>query len=97
MADNVRKAVESSKLEGDIKSLREDVEKLRSDLRSDFDAVRNDLSELTRDITSEVASRGRQVVETVEHQVEEKPIPSTLVAFGAGLLTAFLLSRLGQD
>ncbi len=92
MADDPRTA-QTSKLEADIRSVPEDLDKLRADLRSDFDAVRKDVSELARDATSMAVERGRHALEAVEQRVEERPLPSTAVAFGIGFLAGFLLSR----
>jgi ElaB/YqjD/DUF883 family membrane-anchored ribosome-binding protein len=92
MADETR-AAQTSKLEDDLKSVRADLDKLRSDLRTDFDAVSKDLGDPARNATSMAAERGRHALEAVEQRVEESPLPSTAVAFGIGFLAGFLLSR----
>jgi ElaB/YqjD/DUF883 family membrane-anchored ribosome-binding protein len=45
------------------------------------------------DATNEASRRGREGVAAVEHQIEERPFISVLVAFGIGLVIGKLINR----
>jgi ElaB/YqjD/DUF883 family membrane-anchored ribosome-binding protein len=50
-------------------------------------------SEGLSDAAGEVERRGRQSLDAVEHQIEDRPLISVLVAFGLGVLVGKLLDR----
>ena len=50
-------------------------------------------SEVWDDATNEATRRGREGVAAVEHQIEERPFISLLVAFGIGVLIGKLIDR----
>jgi ElaB/YqjD/DUF883 family membrane-anchored ribosome-binding protein len=49
--------------------------------------------EMWDDATNEASRRGREGVAAVEHQIEERPLLSMLVAFGIGVLIGKLINR----
>ena len=49
--------------------------------------------EVWDDATNEASRRGREGVAAVEHQIEERPFLSLLVAFGIGLVIGKLINR----
>jgi ElaB/YqjD/DUF883 family membrane-anchored ribosome-binding protein len=49
--------------------------------------------EVWDDATNEASRRGREGVAAVEHQIEERPFISLLVAFGIGLVIGKLINR----
>ena len=50
-------------------------------------------SEVWDDATNEASRRGREGVAAVEHQIEERPFISVLVAFVIGVLIGKLINR----
>ena len=45
------------------------------------------------DATSEASRRGREGVAALEHQIDERPFVSVLVAFGIGVVIGKLINR----
>ena len=50
-------------------------------------------SEVWDDATNKASGRGREGVAAVEHQIEERPFISVLVAFGIGVVIGKLINR----
>ena len=53
----------------------------------------NQLNERASDIYDNLSDQGERSVQAISRQVEERPITSLLVAFGAGMIVSRLLSR----
>ncbi len=53
----------------------------------------NQLNERASDIYENLSDQGERSVRAISRQVEERPITSLLVAFGAGMIVSRLLSR----
>jgi ElaB/YqjD/DUF883 family membrane-anchored ribosome-binding protein len=53
----------------------------------------NQINERASDIYDSVSDRGERSIRAISRQVEERPIASLLVAFGAGMIVSRLLSR----
>ena len=49
--------------------------------------------EVWDDATNQASRRGREGVAALEHQIEERPFISVLVAFGIGLVIGKLINR----
>ena len=49
--------------------------------------------EVWGDATSEASRRGREGVAALEHQIDERPFISVLVAFGIGVVIGKLINR----
>lgn len=49
--------------------------------------------EVWDDATSEASRRGREGVAAVQHQIDERPFLSVLVAFGIGVVIGKLINR----
>jgi ElaB/YqjD/DUF883 family membrane-anchored ribosome-binding protein len=50
-------------------------------------------SEVWEDATSEASRRGREGIASLEHQIDERPFISVLVAFGIGVVVGRLIDR----
>lgn len=85
----------AAKVEADLRTLRQDFTALRSDVKTDLNDIRSDLTALARDYagaaTSTLTDRSQHAVEAVEHRIEERPIASTLLAFGLGVGAGMIL------
>ncbi|MEQ9619436.1 MAG: hypothetical protein RIG61_09715 [Deltaproteobacteria bacterium] len=92
------------KLSQDIETLREDVTKLRSDLsqlgknlvergKNETDAARDKVLEELKYELQAARHKGRETVESVESQIQEKPFVSLLIAFLVGLVLGKLFDR----
>lgn len=95
---------EMAKLRADLGRLRDDVGALTRALgstvasaaRSQGARVRtmvDDARSGAESILEDLEERGRAGVAAVEHQIEERPLTSILVAFGVGVLIAKLMDR----
>ena len=51
------------------------------------------VGEVWDDATSEASRRGREGVAALEHQIDERPFLSELMAFGIGVLIGKLINR----
>ncbi|MBI5443912.1 MAG: hypothetical protein HY900_22225 [Deltaproteobacteria bacterium] len=94
-------------LEKEFEAVRADITKLRADLggvtealremtKARAEGAREGLSSLAGTVREEVRrglERGRKSVETVEDRIEQQPVVSLLIAFGAGLLLGKVLDR----
>jgi ElaB/YqjD/DUF883 family membrane-anchored ribosome-binding protein len=49
--------------------------------------------EVWDDATNEASRRGREGAAAVEHQIEQRPLVSVLVAFGVGVVIGKLINR----
>lgn len=88
----------------DIGKLRSDMggvaEALRDVTRTRAEEAREGLASMASSVRDEirrnvenVRERGRGVVDEVETRIEQRPLTSLLIAFGAGLLLGKLLDR----
>jgi ElaB/YqjD/DUF883 family membrane-anchored ribosome-binding protein len=66
-------------------------------LKAGLDTLRKDISSLASSFgdtaTNEASRGGREGVSAVEHQIEERPFISVLVAFGIGVVIGKLINR----
>ena len=53
----------------------------------------NQLNDRASDIYDNLSEQGERSIQAISRQVEERPITSLLIAFGAGMLVSRLLSR----
>jgi ElaB/YqjD/DUF883 family membrane-anchored ribosome-binding protein len=93
-----------STVENEFDTVKDDLAKLRSDI-SQLSATLKDLTSDTvrqqietirtrvDSITGEARQQGREVLDDLTDRIEEKPLASVLIAFGAGLLIGRLLDR----
>jgi ElaB/YqjD/DUF883 family membrane-anchored ribosome-binding protein len=86
-----------AKLRSDLGSV---AEALRDVTRERAEAAKSGLRDLTGNVREElrksfdgVRDRSRKSMESMEEQIEQKPLMSLLVAFGAGMLLGKLLDR----
>jgi ElaB/YqjD/DUF883 family membrane-anchored ribosome-binding protein len=95
-------------LEKELEALRSDLANLRADIariaetvkqgtaetvRQRYEHLERSLREQIQELLDAARTRSRHSVEEVEHQIEEKPFVSLLVAFGIGLLLSQLIGR----
>lgn len=85
------------KLQGDLKDLTEAGSAVAGETvtqaRERLEAETQRLIARLQESAGELKGRGQKVIEEVEHQVEEKPMPTLLTTFGVGFLLGWLLSR----
>ena len=74
-------------IKGDVEALREDLNALRSD--ESIDELRERLERLA----DEARLRSRAASETIQRQVEERPLTSLLVAFALGMVISRFFDR----
>jgi ElaB/YqjD/DUF883 family membrane-anchored ribosome-binding protein len=91
-------------LRSDLGKVRADlagvVEALKDSGKARAEAAKDSLGELLgrfqeefREALGVAREKGRSSVETVEHQMEQRPLLSLFAAFGAGLLLGKILDR----
>ena len=80
-------------LQDDIAQLREDLAQLRQDVASLAGDLLGAAKEGAADAFDAAKKRGAEVAETLEEQVQEHPLATVGIAFGAGLLLGALLRR----
>lgn len=84
---------------GDIDSLRAELEKLRADLA----AIAGTLRDMARHGSGDAMGKAQETVEQVwggakaqadriTHEIEQKPLSAALVSFGIGVLIGLLVS-----
>ena len=102
MADSIRDDVDA--LREDLDALRSDIGSLAATMkdllgsaaRSAGSAAEENIEEIRQRLerlADEVRDRGRAASETIQRQVEERPITSLLVAFALGLVISRLFDR----
>ena len=102
MADSIKGDVEA--LREDLNALRSDIGSLAATMkdimtgavRSAGSAAEENIEELRQRLerlAEEAWHRGRAASETIQRQVEERPITSLLVAFALGLVISRLFDR----
>lgn len=95
---------EMAKIRADLSQLRDDVSQLTRALGNSIsDVARNQKARVrsmvgdaragAESLIDDLEERGRAGVAAVEHQIEERPLTSILVAFGVGVLIAKLMDR----
>ncbi len=88
----------------DIDNLKEDMAKLRADLsqlgkallekgKSETDMAKDRVIEELKLELQSARKKGKETVDSVEQQIQEKPFVSLLVAFLAGLLLGKMFER----
>lgn len=85
----------------DLGTLKRDLGRLMDQMKNGAvdgasEAAQNLISQLNErasDIYENLSDRGERSVQAISRQVEERPITSLLVAFGAGMIVSRLLSR----
>ena len=65
----------------------------RTKLMDEADMLMHKVKAGASDVAGQVKHTGAQVLEGVEHQVEEKPMTSVLTALGIGFVVGWLMSR----
>jgi len=91
-------------LDKDIESLKENVANLRSDIsqitqsllekgKSETEVAKDRLIDELKFELEAARSKGRQTVENVESQIQEKPFMSLLIAFIVGLVLGKLFDK----
>jgi ElaB/YqjD/DUF883 family membrane-anchored ribosome-binding protein len=91
-------------LEHEFDAVKEDLGKLRSDITSLTDAFQSVASEKVRDKwngahekfdpwTEKARYRGRESLEDLAEEIEERPLTSIFLAFGVGVLLGRLFDR----
>lgn len=77
----------------DLDTIKADIAALRDDLGSMTSAAVRDGAKSMRNATKAVRDSAATAVDQVQGFVEERPVTSILLAFGAGMLAASLLRR----
>lgn len=92
------------KLDKDIENLKDNVAKLREDLsqvtqtllekgKSETEVAKDRLIEELKYELDVAKTKGKETVESVESQIQEKPFMSLLIAFIAGLVLGKIFDR----
>ena len=85
------------KLQEDLKRLTETGGSVASDAvaaaKAKLEAETEQLVQRLREVGGEARHRSKQVLEDVEHKVEEQPLTALATSFGIGLVLGWLLSR----
>ena len=99
MAKNVETLAKKN-VSDDLGDIRKDIEALRNDLSSlakhtkEEGNARLDIArERLTDTIADYRKSGRKQYKEMEKHVKDKPAQSLAMAFGAGLITSFLLRR----
>ena len=103
-SDDTDKTAETGRLEADIEQLKADLKRLNDTLmgigRDGLEAVQTEgavrLEALRKEadhIAKRLKSTGQSQYETLEAQVQEKPLITLLAAFGLGLIISRLIDR----
>jgi ElaB/YqjD/DUF883 family membrane-anchored ribosome-binding protein len=94
----------SHDVEGEFSAVKDDLAKLRADITNLSAAIK----ELTSDrlheqidslkgridrVTHDAKDQGRQALDDLADHIEERPVSSVLIAFGAGILLGRLFDR----
>ena len=91
-------------LEGEFDILKDDLVKLRGDIANLSAALKETTSETVHEQVEAIRARldgiagdarvqGRQALDGLADQIEERPLASIMVAFGVGILLGRLLDR----
>ncbi len=91
-------------LEGEFDTVKDDLTKLRADIATLSGALKDVTSETVHEqletirgrvdaLSGEARARGRETLDELTGRIEERPLASVLVAFGAGLLIGRLLDK----
>ena len=90
----------AKEFEGEMAAIRKDLAALRADIaalaRTAADAASDgkaQLGEAMRDKAEEIGEMGSEIASSVGRHIEERPLASVAVAFGAGFLLGKLLER----
>ncbi|MFN3232259.1 MAG: YqjD family protein [Alphaproteobacteria bacterium] len=77
----------------DINAVKQDLSALRKDLEALVKSVSANAADKSKETVGVVRDKGREGVETLAKQVEERPIASIAASFGVGLLIGCLVRR----
>ena len=77
----------------DIDTIKADLAALRDDFSSIASARVRDGAVSVRKAAKAVQESAASAVDRVDHFIAERPLTSVLIAFGAGVLTAFVVRR----
>jgi ElaB/YqjD/DUF883 family membrane-anchored ribosome-binding protein len=94
----------SHDVESEFGTVKDDLVKLRADIANLSAALKELTSETVHEqvdslkgridhLTSDAKLRGRQTLDDLADQIEERPVSSVLIAFGVGILIGRLLDR----
>jgi len=90
----------TTQTDADIEKLRSEIRQLRSDIGQigeTLKAIVADQSgaayERVRQSTEKAQKKAADAMDSVAHEIEERPFTSTLSAFGVGLVLGMLFSR----
>ncbi len=86
-------APNSSDLSGDLENLKADLSKVKEDLSTIANHLVATGKESARELKQNVESNVRSGVDSLQSQIEAKPVTSALVAMGVGFILGCLLSR----
>jgi ElaB/YqjD/DUF883 family membrane-anchored ribosome-binding protein len=80
-------------LHDDVSQLRDDLSQLRQDVSSLAGELLGVAKESASGAYDTAKKRGMEIADTLEEQVQEHPLATVGIAFGAGLLAGVLLRR----
>ena len=106
MPKTVQNLNEMDTIRADLKNLSSDLKSLTKHVEAGSKMTASDLKAKAQDNLSELKARtqaniadfqdySRDQLKVVEKEIKAKPAQSVAIAFGAGLLASFLLSRRG--
>ena len=84
---------EIDEIKGDIASLKSNVVELTRHMQENGADKTHEMAQTARKRLAALQKTGKQELQKMEKQVKAKPAQSLAVAFAAGLVTSFLLSR----
>ncbi|MDZ4830537.1 MAG: hypothetical protein SGJ09_10125 [Phycisphaerae bacterium] len=77
----------------DLETIKADIAALRDDLGSMTSSMLRDGAKSVQSATKAVREKAASAADEVQGFIEERPLTSILIAFGAGILTATLMRR----
>ncbi|MDB5393834.1 MAG: hypothetical protein JWM91_1340 [Rhodospirillales bacterium] len=94
----------SHDVEGDFGAVKDDLAKLRSDIANLSNALKELTSETVHEridslrggidrLTDDAKVQSREMLDDLTDRIEERPLASILIAFGAGILIGRLFDR----
>ena len=83
----------NSKIRDEIKTLKRDLYTLKDDLEQISNSVVEEGKETLEDVKEKTSHQIKNSLKVAREHVQERPISSTVMAAGAGLLLGSLLNR----
>lgn len=83
----------ASDMNKDLHELRAEVSSLRSDITNIADTLKRLTGDAVTDATERSRAKTKETRRSLEHQVQERPLTSAVVALGIGFVLAKLLER----